>query len=267
MPACETDIANTIVLTRYLYNKPDVLRSLRWAIFSQQTEEALFWAYEIYYSGFEEEIMGFLFELGCDYYVNARPQFKETWRQWAIEWTKTKNIDLLPTMIINLAKRQPSLIDSAATRDTFRFIIRGKHSISGRKYEAAEMEKEVRRPYKMLPAVSLYSIRIREIMAETRETHEEYIERTHNAYLDKWMYYAWQSPIWRARFEEYGAVLHSTEETVVFPDEDKEEEFMEKWNYEPDEQKIEIHNKHGIYYEPVSPYSREEAASIIKQKM
>jgi hypothetical protein len=77
MPEHEPDIPNTIVLTRYLYNKPDVLRSLRWALFSQETEEALFWAYEIYYSGFEEEIMGFLYNIGKDYYSNALPRFKK----------------------------------------------------------------------------------------------------------------------------------------------------------------------------------------------
>lgn len=263
MPACETDIPNTIVLTRYLYNKPDVLRSLRWAIFSKQTEEALFWAYEIYYSGFEEEIMGFLFELGREYYVNARPRFKETWTEWAVEWVHTKNIDLLPTMVTNLSKRRPALYDSVETHDEFRFIIRCKHSISGRKYEHIE---EPNRPYKVLPAVSMYSIRIREILAETRETHEEYKERTHEAYLNHWAYYAWNSPVWRERFESYGAMPHATEEKIVFPDEDKEEEFMENWNYEPDEQKIEIHNKHGIYYESVLPYSREEACAIIQQK-
>ena len=267
MNETEREIDNTPVLTRYLYNKPDVLRSLRWALFSQKTDEALFWAYEIYYSGFEEEIMGFLYETGCIYYVNALPRFKETWAQWAIEWVKTKNINLLPTMVVNLAKRQPSLVDCSETRDTFRFIIRCKHSITGRKYETnPDIETGKFRPYEVLPAVSTYSIRIREILAETRETHKEYIERTHDAYLNNWEYYAWGSPIWRARFEYYGAVLNAKEKKVVFPNADYKEEFMEKWYYEPEEQKIEIHNKHGIYYEDVEPYGDAEAREIIKEK-
>lgn len=264
MPEREPDIPNTIVLTRYLYNKPDVLRSLRWALFSQQTDEALFWAYEIYYSGFEEEIMGFLYNIGVEYYSNALPKFKKTWDEWAIEWVHTKNIDLLPTMVLNLAKRQPSLSDLAEHRDEFRFIIRCKHSITGRKYET-HVEDGIR-PYQVLPIVSMYSIRIREILAEIGETHAEYIERTHDAYLNNWTYYAWRSPVWRQRFEAYGTKLHETEEKVVFANEDLEEEFMEKWNYEPDEQKIEIHNKHGIYFQPVEPYTHEEAASIIREK-
>lgn len=268
MPECEPDIPNTIVLTRYLYNKPDVLRSLRWALFSQKTEEALFWAYEIYYSGFEEEIMGFLYQIGRDYYSNAMSKFKETWEKWAIEWVHTKNIDLLPTMVLNLAKRRPSLSDSPTSRDDFRFIIRCKHFITGRAYETnTDSEKGAIRPYRVLPLVSQYGIRIREIMAELRETHTEYIERTHKAYLENWAYYAWRSPIWRRRFEQYGAALHPTEEKVVFENEDLEEEFMEKWGYEPDEQKIEIHNLHGIYFEPVEPYSHEEARSIIREKL
>ena len=93
------------------------------------------------------------------------------------------------------------------------------------------------------------------------------MEKTNDAYLNNWAYYAWRSPIWRKRFEAYGAELHPTEEKVVFENEDLEEEFMEKWNYEPDEQKIEIHNKHGIYFQPVEPYTHEEIQTILREKI
>ena len=50
-----------IVFTRYLYLKSGVLESLECSILKNDFQESLFWGYEIYYSGFEEEIFDFLF--------------------------------------------------------------------------------------------------------------------------------------------------------------------------------------------------------------
>ena len=49
-----------LVLTRYLYNKAQVIESLQKSIDEKDYESALYWAYEIYYSGFEDEIIQYL---------------------------------------------------------------------------------------------------------------------------------------------------------------------------------------------------------------
>ena len=44
-----------LVLTRYLYIKEDVLMSLLISILEKEYDESLFWASELYFSGYEQE--------------------------------------------------------------------------------------------------------------------------------------------------------------------------------------------------------------------
>ena len=59
-------------------------------------------------------------------------------------------------------------------------------------------------------------------------------------YFRNWIVGVYQTPIWRERLKEYGKWL---EDTFIFSDEDKEEEFYNQWNYEPDEQPKEIQDR------------------------
>lgn len=54
---------NTIVLSRYLYSITDVRQSLFLSILEHNTEQALFWGYELYFSGFQEEAFDYLMEI------------------------------------------------------------------------------------------------------------------------------------------------------------------------------------------------------------
>jgi hypothetical protein len=56
----EQEQINEPIFTRYLYIVPDVYASLLDAIENKKRDEALFWAYELYYSGFENELVRFL---------------------------------------------------------------------------------------------------------------------------------------------------------------------------------------------------------------
>ena len=48
-----------IQFTRYLYEKDEVKLALILSILNKKEERAEFWAYELYYSGFEQEIICF----------------------------------------------------------------------------------------------------------------------------------------------------------------------------------------------------------------
>jgi hypothetical protein len=58
-----------------------------------------------------------------------------------------------------------------------------------------------------------------------------------------WEYYAYKCPIWRKRFDKYKITVSVDKELVDFNEEDDYEEFYEKYNYEPDEQKKEIQER------------------------
>ena len=55
-----------------------------------------------------------------------------------------------------------------------------------------------------------------------------------------WIYYAYKCPLWRERINEFEGVPNHDEKTVVFPNDDKQEEFYQKYGLEPDEQPKEI---------------------------
>ena len=62
------NINNTPVFTRYLYIKSDVYISLFLSMLEKNIDEALFWAYELYHSGFYYELLSFIEIVYKEYY-------------------------------------------------------------------------------------------------------------------------------------------------------------------------------------------------------
>ena len=52
-----------ILFTRYLYNKTEVKQSLFISRLQRNLDEAMFWAYELYYSGFKKELINLLWTI------------------------------------------------------------------------------------------------------------------------------------------------------------------------------------------------------------
>tara|TARA_Y100000816_G_C26089648_1_gene575621 strand:- start:869 stop:1912 length:1044 start_codon:yes stop_codon:yes gene_type:complete len=57
-----------------------------------------------------------------------------------------------------------------------------------------------------------------------------------------WEYHSFGTPLWRERFDKYGGYINKNKKQVDFNDDEKREEFYEKYNYEFDEQSIDIQN-------------------------
>ena len=53
----------TVVLSRYLYSIADVKQSLFLSILEHNSEQSMFWGYELYFSGFQEEAFDYLLEI------------------------------------------------------------------------------------------------------------------------------------------------------------------------------------------------------------
>ena len=58
-----------------------------------------------------------------------------------------------------------------------------------------------------------------------------------------WEYYAFDTPIWRERFNHYKAIQNHETNEIVFPTDEVAEEFYQKYGYEPDEQPRETDEK------------------------
>lgn len=57
-----------------------------------------------------------------------------------------------------------------------------------------------------------------------------------NEMLINWEYYATLTNIWKKRVEKYKINFNTTERKIIFENESEEEDFFDKYNFEPDEQ-------------------------------
>jgi len=58
-----------------------------------------------------------------------------------------------------------------------------------------------------------------------------------------WLYFTQYTPLWTERIKAFGGKFNSKKFSVDFPDDDKYENFHEKYDLEPDEQSKECHHK------------------------
>lgn len=65
-----------IQFTRYLYEKDEVKLALILCILNKK-EESIFWAYELYYSGFQSELVDVFWSLYYDFYYTLNPSFEK----------------------------------------------------------------------------------------------------------------------------------------------------------------------------------------------
>lgn len=98
--------------------------------------------------------------------------------------------------------------------------------------------------YKILPLVTKYAIDTEKMLGlfkMSRDTHT-YQDLQKN-YHYHWLYYARNTPIWEKRIKEFEGRPNDETKNIDFEDEDLEEEFYEHFNYEPDEQKLEVQQR------------------------
>ena len=82
--------ASKITFTRYLYIKDEVQLALLVSILNK-SEKSLFWAYELYYSGFHVELFNLLWKIYFDFYYTLNPGFYKYFIKKQKEWSKTED--------------------------------------------------------------------------------------------------------------------------------------------------------------------------------
>lgn len=66
---------SNLVLTRYLYIKDEVKLALLISILNK-SDDAIFWAYELYYSGFKIELYDYIWKIYYDFFATLNPCFE-----------------------------------------------------------------------------------------------------------------------------------------------------------------------------------------------
>ena len=194
-------------------------------------EESIFWAYELYWSGFSDEVWHWIREIYVKYYEETNPRFKRRLDGFYEEWVQTGDHGLLGTAVGTLAMR------SRIPDEPERMIIL---RYSDKRHETVGAVKP---PRKYLAKVSQWPIRPQaKYMAQ--EFDGLLLKSVREAYLGmNWLYYC--SPVWLERIKGFKGT--AKEGTVAFETEDDFEAFHETWGLEPDEQSMEMHLWHGIY--------------------
>jgi hypothetical protein len=201
-----------IILTRYLYVKEEVIHTLSMCLYTKKKEEAIFWAYELYYSGWMED----LFQLFSSF---MNPIIQSYYLKKQTEWHTSHDANIIGSIINSII-----LYHGITKQIKKRLFVR---------FEYSERYKTVcdGPPRKILERVCTYS-------TIKRIDHDICYK-----WYYKWLYYASFSPIWKERIEQYGGIQKEETCEIEFTDVDLEEEFYDHYWYEPDEQKRDIQEK------------------------
>ena len=191
-----------MVFTRYLYNKEQVEFSLLAAIQEKKREESLFWAYELYHSGFTNEVSALVAEqVSCP---KLRAYFE-----------KLPDLEsdalIVGTIIENLLNKNTKIRIKLKPEDIDRYKTKPVIELKGWKIPKRECRYKLRTKPGSDPIT-----------------------------YDNWLYEASLSPIWQKRIEKYGGTVCHESKTVNFDDENNEEKFYNWHNFEPDEQPLSV---------------------------
>jgi hypothetical protein len=102
---------NDLIFTRYLYIKDEVKVALLISLLDKK-EDAIFWVYELFMSGFKQETFKYIWQIYYDFYATLNPTFEEYFIKKHIEWVagNCKNDLLIGIIVKNLLVR-PSNTD------------------------------------------------------------------------------------------------------------------------------------------------------------
>jgi len=236
-----------IILTRYLYNKTEVKHSLFLSILEHNMDEALFWGYELYYSGFECDVFMFLIKIIETIFLNSC-SFMTDYANFIIKlWNEDNNPLMFGNLIATLCTKQYNLKDFCKLYlkiEGFQQNEREKNLLIVeldedhiKKYKNIDSEQ----PDKVLKERCNYHIR-KNVNRLFNLQLPEYQE-LHKIYCSEWLYYASHSPIWKERIYEYNGNIDNETKNIIFCNIDDEEAFYNKYNYNVDEQPTNIFHK------------------------
>jgi hypothetical protein len=211
-----------LILTRYLYNYEGVKRTLVHTILSQHEEPALFWGYELYYSGFHQETAELLQEIYDNFYAEYYPKLGE----FIEKCIKIKNDPTIVATIIKNLVIKPIFKKKPESKNP-KFV-----RVKQEQIESYMTKLPKNYLWKYLQEVCKYGL-----------LSEVYQEDILLLWHTNWLYYTSRSPIWKERIICHTGIIDDAQKTIRFDCEDNEEAFYNIYGYEPDEQPAEIYKK------------------------
>jgi hypothetical protein len=231
-----------IILTRYLYSKIDVKQSLLLALLEHQPDEAMFWAYELYYSGFQQDCFDYVSNIYEEIYSFDNSGLQIPFQKIIAAWSSDHSLDWnLGTIIMTLASRNYSLnyfmktyfdmdcVNPKKPESKNNLIIYLKEK-DIEKYKTVVVD----RPWMYLRTACKYAIR--------KEANDifKYIRVSREDFIDHWLYYCKDTPFWVDKIVDCDGEIDDENKEICFADEDLKDAFYDAWNVDADEQPLEI---------------------------
>jgi hypothetical protein len=259
-------------LTRYLYFKDEVECSLLFAILSGQIDEALFWAYELYHTGFAIDTLAILEKIYFDFYRLKNPKLETFLKKTTSKWVLNPSSEgPIGTIVRNMVGRDFGTLDQTyfpSKDDRFYIAITETDAEKYQTIEKPEASGEQSTNILFcLPRFSTHKeklalyyswkksvLRFRNVQIppifDAQYWHTKYL-----IYRNEWLYYSAFSPIWQERIRAFSGQICHNMRCVTFPDgsdeEDTEFEFHGLYNCNTDELSTEISGLRAVL--PNSP--------------
>lgn len=238
-------------LTRFLYIKEEVLISLLISILEKDYDQSLFWASELYYSGYEKETMEYIDSIYTTFFRSQNPKLNRIVKYGLEKYNK--GIHMAASILLNLtSKPRKYTLQDFATKNNDPEILEKSYKTEtnilifsepkyAEKYKFDRLDHIQNR--NILKHVCKYST----YKQWTKIFECPFILMKHKELCEKhnhnWLYYASYCPLWNKRIIEHGGTVDEEKEKVVFDNDDCFEQFYEKYEYDIDEQSNEIKNK------------------------
>lgn len=327
--------SNSIILTRFLYIKDEVEIALLMSIL-QKKKDSMFWAYELYFSGFEKELFEFIWIIYYDFFATMNPLFEKYIIEKETEWLAQKSDVIIGQIVENLLIRpftcdvyllqQLNLTTQEEEKDiTFKnsniktiieWLTTNKYNIianyifsqnteeslikvlelfiqAQKQLDSTKKIKKIKKqnniiilkrqivsrvletfqkktkgtrkqfymiftedkvepfknvqvyslkPYRILPSACKHGINDHEYLSLFKLNRDD-ITNLLDAYHNNWLFYASFSPIWFNRIHQHNGIVDYEKKQILFTNDDDEELFNNSFNYEPDEQSLELKEK------------------------
>ncbi len=93
-----------IILTNLLYLRDEVKIALLISLLNKN-ESAIFWAYELHYSGLTQDLFDLLEKIYYYFFATLNPKFKNFLNRKILEWNEQKDIQVINAIVSNLLIR------------------------------------------------------------------------------------------------------------------------------------------------------------------
>ena len=228
----------SLVLTRYLFSLDEVRQTLYIEILERNYEAALYWCYELYWSGYIEETFEFLLN-AYDEVFEVNDLFKDKFEGEYKKWKDDNSLhETIGNIVINMCFRKYNI--SKFILKYFKLNCKEKEIkyeesllyINLSKLDIKEFETVTQlNNYKVLKEVCKYDLR-----TEVNKIFEYEIdkkEQLENVRLN-WEIYAYNCPYWKLKMTEHGGYLDNNK--IKFNKVEDEEDFYNLYDLELDEQ-------------------------------